>query len=132
MMLSSKGLRVAKVTAGIELTVENGGASSTISGTHLLVAAGRVSNADSLNAKAAGIRDGQERLHSKVNDRLETNVAGVFALGDIKGGPAFTHISYDDFRIIRTNVIEKRSASIAGRMVPLTIFLLIRNLAGLE
>jgi pyruvate/2-oxoglutarate dehydrogenase complex dihydrolipoamide dehydrogenase (E3) component len=47
----------------------------------------------------------------------------VFSLGDIKGGPAFTHISYDDFRIIRSNVIEKASASIAGRMVPLTIFI---------
>jgi pyruvate/2-oxoglutarate dehydrogenase complex dihydrolipoamide dehydrogenase (E3) component len=121
-MLSSKGLRVAKVTAGIELTVENGGASSTISGTHLLIAAGRVSNADSLNAKAAGIATDKKGF-IQVNDRLETNVVGVFALGDIKGGPAFTHISYDDFRIIRTNVIEKKSASIAGRMVPLTIFI---------
>ncbi len=60
---------------------------------------------------------------AEADERLETNVAGVFALGDIKGGPAFTHISYDDFRIIRTNIIEKGSASIAGRIVPYTLFI---------
>ena len=59
----------------------------------------------------------------QVNAKLETNVAGIYALGDIKGGPAFTHISYDDFRIIRTNLIEKRSASIEGRLVPYTVFI---------
>jgi pyruvate/2-oxoglutarate dehydrogenase complex dihydrolipoamide dehydrogenase (E3) component len=59
----------------------------------------------------------------EVNDRLETNVAGVFALGDIKGGPAFTHISYDDFRIIRSNVIEKGQASSSDRLVPYTVFI---------
>jgi pyruvate/2-oxoglutarate dehydrogenase complex dihydrolipoamide dehydrogenase (E3) component len=121
-MLKSKGVRVAKVAAGIELTVGEVRALRKISGTHLLVATGRVSNADSLNTKAAGIATDNKGF-IEVNDRLETNVAGVFALGDIKGGPAFTHISYDDFRIIRTNVIGKGSASIAGRMVPLTIFI---------
>jgi pyruvate/2-oxoglutarate dehydrogenase complex dihydrolipoamide dehydrogenase (E3) component len=54
---------------------------------------------------------------------LETSAAGIFALGDIKGGPAFTHISYDDFRILRTNLIEKGSASTDGRMVPYTAFI---------
>lgn len=47
----------------------------------------------------------------------------VYALGDIKGGPAFTHISYDDFRIIRANLIEKKTASTAQRQVPYTIFI---------
>jgi pyruvate/2-oxoglutarate dehydrogenase complex dihydrolipoamide dehydrogenase (E3) component len=121
-VLKSKGVRVAKVAAGIELTVGEARGLRKISGTHLLVATGRVSNADSLNTKAAGIATDNKGF-IEVNDRLETNVAGVFALGDIKGGPAFTHISYDDFRILRTNVIGKGSASIAGRMVPLTIFI---------
>ena len=58
-----------------------------------------------------------------MNERLETSTAGVFALGDIKGGPAFTHISYDDFRIIRTNIIEKGNASIKDRLVPYTLFI---------
>ncbi len=58
-----------------------------------------------------------------MSDRLETTAAGVFALGDINGGPAFTHISYDDFRIIRSNVIEKRNVSTAGRLLPYTLFI---------
>ena len=48
---------------------------------------------------------------------------GIFALGDINGGPAFTHISYDDFRILRTNLIEKGSATTRGRLVPYTVFI---------
>jgi pyruvate/2-oxoglutarate dehydrogenase complex dihydrolipoamide dehydrogenase (E3) component len=58
-----------------------------------------------------------------VNDRLETTADGVYALGDIKGGPAFTHISYDDFRIIRSTVIEKKFASTKDRMVPYCVFI---------
>jgi pyruvate/2-oxoglutarate dehydrogenase complex dihydrolipoamide dehydrogenase (E3) component len=54
---------------------------------------------------------------------LETTAAGIYALGDIKGGPAFTHISYDDFRIIRANLLEKKPASIADRLVPYTLFI---------
>jgi pyruvate/2-oxoglutarate dehydrogenase complex dihydrolipoamide dehydrogenase (E3) component len=54
---------------------------------------------------------------------LETNVSGVYALGDIKGGPAFTHISYDDYRVIRSNLLEGGHANIAGRLVPYTVFI---------
>src|SRR5208282_3345626 len=94
----------------------------TITGSHLLVATGRVPNSDTLNIAAAGIAADQ-RGFIRVNAKLETNVAGIYALGDIKGGPAFTHISYDDFRIIRTNLIEKGSATIEGRLVPYTVFI---------
>jgi pyruvate/2-oxoglutarate dehydrogenase complex dihydrolipoamide dehydrogenase (E3) component len=131
-LLNSRAVRVAKSVNGIELMVQTAGKaretmgvsaeSQSILGTHLLVAAGRVPNSDWLNTDGAGIsRD--KHGYIQVNDRLETNVPGVFALGDIKGGPAFTHISYDDFRIIRTNVIEKGSASIAGRVLPYTLFI---------
>jgi pyruvate/2-oxoglutarate dehydrogenase complex dihydrolipoamide dehydrogenase (E3) component len=121
-LLKSKGVRAAKVAGGIEITVENDGGLRKMSGSHLLLAAGRISNADSLNVKAAEIATDKKGF-IQVNDRLETNVADVFAIGDIKGGPAFTHISYDDFRIIRANVIEKGSASIAGRLLPYTVFI---------
>jgi pyruvate/2-oxoglutarate dehydrogenase complex dihydrolipoamide dehydrogenase (E3) component len=50
-------------------------------------------------------------------------VEGVYALGDIKGGPAFTHISYDDFRIVRSNLLEKKPASTKNRLVPYTLFI---------
>jgi pyruvate/2-oxoglutarate dehydrogenase complex dihydrolipoamide dehydrogenase (E3) component len=75
-----------------------------------------------LNLAAAGIQTGKHGF-IQVNDRLETSAEGVFALGDIKGGPAFTHISYDDFRIIRANLIEKKNASTKDRQVPYTLFI---------
>jgi pyruvate/2-oxoglutarate dehydrogenase complex dihydrolipoamide dehydrogenase (E3) component len=121
-LLNSRATRVTKTPNGLELTVESNGKPRTISGSHLLVAAGRVPNTDWLNAGAAGIAT-DARGFIQVNDRLETTAADVFALGDINGGPAFTHISYDDFRIIRSNVIEKGNASTSGRLLPYTLFI---------
>ncbi len=57
-----------------------------------------------------------------VNERLETGVAGIYCLGDAKGGPAFTHISYDDFRIIETNLLRGGHATTRDRFVPYTVF----------
>src|SRR5208282_4996624 len=125
-LLNAKAQRVAKDGAQIKLAVARGedgaGETRTIAGSHLLVATGRVPNSDTLNIAAAGIA-ADARGFIRVNARLETNVGGIHALGDIKGGPAFTHISYDDFRIIRTNLIEKGSASTEGRLVPYTVFI---------
>ena len=59
----------------------------------------------------------------QVNERLETSAPDIYALGDIKGGPAFTHISYDDFRILRANLIEGKTASTKGRQVPYCVFI---------
>jgi pyruvate/2-oxoglutarate dehydrogenase complex dihydrolipoamide dehydrogenase (E3) component len=102
--------------------MEMSGESRDLDGSHLLVATGRTPNTDSLNVAAARIAI-DKRGYIQVNSKLETNVPGIFALGDIKGGPAFTHISYDDFRILRTNLIEKGSASTDGRMVPYTLYI---------
>jgi pyruvate/2-oxoglutarate dehydrogenase complex dihydrolipoamide dehydrogenase (E3) component len=121
-LLNAKAERVQKAGSQIKLAVRTGKTSRTISGSHLLVATGRVPNTDSLNAAATGLAT-DDRGFLKVNGKLETNVEGVYALGDIKGGPAFTHISYDDFRIIRTNLIEKGSATTEGRLVPYTVFI---------
>ncbi|HEY2823270.1 MAG TPA: mercuric reductase [Candidatus Acidoferrum sp.] len=114
--------RVKRVGKQIVMTARVGKSSRTIKASHLLVATGRKPNTDSLRPAAAGIAL-DERGFIKANDRLETNVANIFAIGDIKGGPAFTHISYDDFRILRTNLLEKGGASIAGRLVPYTVFI---------
>jgi pyruvate/2-oxoglutarate dehydrogenase complex dihydrolipoamide dehydrogenase (E3) component len=123
-LLSTKVQRIAKEGPQIKLAVASAGESEsrTISGSHVLAATGRVPNSDVLNISAAGIA-ADKRGFIQVNAKLETNVAGIYALGDIKGGPAFTHISYDDFRVIRTNLIEKGSASIEGRLVPYTVFI---------
>ena len=50
-------------------------------------------------------------------------MSGIYALGDVKGGPAFTHISYDDFRILRANLLRDEQATITGRLVPYTVFI---------
>src|SRR3984893_17772263 len=120
-LLNAKAQQVAKSAAGVELTVRLGAETRTLSGSHLLLATGRVPNTDTLNVAAAGLATDAKGF-IRANSKLETNVEGVYVLGDIKGGPAFTHISYDDFRILRTNLIEKGSASTEGRLVPYTVF----------
>ena len=126
-LLNAMASRVAQSDGKIQLTVEAGKPGEkrnarTIEGTHLLVATGRVPNTGSLNAAAAGIQLDPKGF-IKVDEKLQTSASEIYALGDIKGGPALTHISYDDFRILHTNVIEKGNASIAGRLVPYTVFI---------
>lgn len=120
-MLNTEAQRAALGGRKIKLTVRGPGKQATLTGSHLLVATGRVPNSDRLNLAAAGIATDQ-RGYIRVNDKLETSVPGVYALGDVKGDPAFTHISYDDFRIIRANLIEKRNASTIGRILPYCVF----------
>jgi pyruvate/2-oxoglutarate dehydrogenase complex dihydrolipoamide dehydrogenase (E3) component len=88
----------------------------------VLLAAGRVPNTDRLNLAAGGI-DTDAKGFIVTNERLETSADGVWALGDVKGGPAFTHISYDDFRIIRTNLLHDGHATTLERLVPYTVFI---------
>jgi len=122
-LLQSEGKRIQKKENGkFELSVESPDGTVSLSGSHLLVAAGRVPNSDDLNLPAAGIATDAHGF-IVANERLETAAEGVYALGDVKGGPAFTHISYDDFRIIRQNLLESGNASINGRQVPYTVFI---------
>lgn len=109
-------------SGGIRLTVNEAGGERTLSGSHLLVAAGRPPNTDLLNLEAAGVET-DKRGFVKVNDKLETNVEDVYALGDAKGGPAFTHVSYDDYRVIEANLLNDDDATIADRLVPYTVFI---------
>ena len=92
-----------------------------LTGTHLLLAVGRKPNTFALNLAEAGL-EADEHGFIPVNERLETKVAGIYALGDVKGGPAFTHISYDDYRIIAANLLEGGSRSTLDRPIPYTVF----------
>ncbi len=122
-LLETKPISVKQLSEGnIQLMVQTKTGERILNGSHLLMAAGRVPNTDWLNLDAAGIQT-DKRGFIQVNERLETNVPGIYGLGDVKGGPAFTHISYDDFRIIRTNLLEKGNASIHERLVPYTVFI---------
>jgi pyruvate/2-oxoglutarate dehydrogenase complex dihydrolipoamide dehydrogenase (E3) component len=82
---------------------------------HVLLATGRKADTIGLNTTAAGIALDPHGF-IKVDDRLETNIPGIYALGDVKGGPQFTHISYNDHLIVYKNLIEKANVSIAGRI----------------
>ena len=121
-LLNTEAVRVKKIGAEIELTVRSSESEQTMVGSHLLVATGRRPNTDSLNLTAAGIETDRQG-NIKANSKLETNVPGVYALGDVKGGPQFTHISYDDFRIVRANLLEGGDATTDGRLVPYTVFI---------
>ncbi|MBS3737110.1 FAD-dependent oxidoreductase, partial [Candidatus Bipolaricaulota bacterium] len=110
---------VEKVPEGVSVFTDG---SAEEVGSHLMVAAGRVPNTDSLGLEHTNLET-TERGHIKVNDRLETDQENVYALGDVKGGPAFTHISYDDFRVLRDNLFEDGDRSIKDREVPYTVFI---------
>ena len=122
-LLKTNTSRVEQTADGqIRLTVNTPDGERTLSGSHLLIATGRRPNTDRLNLDAAGVET-NKRGFIVVDERLETNVPGIFALGDVKGGPAFTHISYDDFRIIRANLLQGGEATTTGRIVPYTVFI---------
>ena len=106
----------------IRLKVRDERGERTLSGSHLLVSAGRTPNTDRLNLDAAGVET-NERGFVVVNERLETSTAGIYALGDVNGGPAFTHIAYDDYRVLRANLLHGGHATTAGRLVPYTVFM---------
>jgi len=122
-LLQTDALRVEPGGAGkIRLVVRSADSEHTLDGSHLLVAVGRTPNTDSLNLAATGL-DVDRNGFLPANDRLETKVPGIYALGDVKGGPAFTHISYDDYRIIKTNLVDGGNAGVDDRPVPYTVYI---------
>jgi pyruvate/2-oxoglutarate dehydrogenase complex dihydrolipoamide dehydrogenase (E3) component len=107
---------------GVRLTVAGPDGERTLSGSHLLVAVGRAPNTDGLGLDLAGVTT-DNRGYIEVDERLATNAPGVYAIGDVSGGPAFTHISYDDFRVLSANLIEGGDETTRGRMVPYVVFI---------
>ena len=101
-LLHSQAVKVSSSSsAHISIDVEDGDRSTrTITGSHLLVATGRTPNTDRLDLQKIGLKT-DAHGYIVVSPSLQTSVSNIFALGDVKGGPAFTHVSYDDFRIIQ-------------------------------
>lgn len=97
------------------------GDKGVLSVSHLLVATGRLPNTENLGLETAGVAL-DSRNFVKVDSRLETNVPGIFAIGDCKGGPFFTHLSWDDYRILRDNALSGAGRTTQGRIVPYTLF----------
>lgn len=120
-LTDTKVTRVNSAQTGVRLSLE-GGEVTGIEGSHLLVAVGRSPNTDGLNLEATGLAP-DDAGYVEVNDRCETAVEGIWALGDVTGAPPFTHISYDDYRIVRDNLLGEGAASRKGRLVPYTAFI---------
>ena len=120
-VLDARAIRVEPTNGRIDLTFDQGSVPSTVSGSHLLVATGRRPNTDDLGLEKAGV-DIDSRGFVKVNGRLETKVPGIWALGDAKGGPAFTHISYNDYQILFANLVEGKNLTVENRIVPYSVF----------
>lgn len=117
--LNAKTTRISGGDRRVTLDFDNGQA--PVTGTHLLVATGRRPNTEPLDLDKAGIET-DAHGYIKVNGRLETNVPGIWAIGDVKGEPAFTHISYNDFQVVYANLFEGKNASIDHRVVPYCVF----------
>ncbi|WP_272976103.1 mercuric reductase [Deinococcus geothermalis] len=113
--------RVAGSEGQMRVTARVDGEDRTYTGTHLMIAAGRVPNTDGLGLEHTGV-DLDEHGFIRINDRLETTAPGVWALGDVRGGPMFTHTARDDARIIYQNVVKGQDLSIRDRVVPWAVF----------
>lgn len=105
----------------VRVSIRTPDGSRTIEGTDLLVAAGRTPNTRNIGLEEIGIAL-TDRGYIQVNDRLETTVPGVWAIGECAGTPQFTHMSLDDFRVIRDN-LSGGDKTTAGRMVPYCMFI---------
>ena len=114
----ARDFSVAKAGAGVALSFSG----MTLTGSHLLVATGRIPNTDRLNLAAAGIAVDKRGI-IVVDDRLETNVPGIFALGDINGRGAFTHTSYNDFEIVAANLLEGGDRKVTDRIAAHNLYI---------
>lgn len=120
-ILEAKTKKVKKLPGGFELIFEHKGQTKNLKGTHLLVAIGTTPNTATLNLEKTGVNK-VSHGYIEVNQYLETNQKGIFALGDCKGGPEFTHISYDDYRIVNEYLFGDKKRNTKDRLVPYTLF----------
>ena len=114
--------RVDKRGDAVVITVNDDETSHEISGSHLLLAVGRIPNTDDLGLDKAGIKTDQ-RGYIVVDDKLCTNVPGIWALGDVNGRGAFTHTSYNDYEIVAANLLDHDSRSVADRIQAYALFI---------
>jgi pyruvate/2-oxoglutarate dehydrogenase complex dihydrolipoamide dehydrogenase (E3) component len=107
--------------AAVSVTAMTADGERMVSGSHLLLATGRDPSTATLGLDAAGV-ERHARGFVKVNERLQTTAPGIYAAGDVTGEPEFTHVSYDDYRILRRNLLEHGNATTTGRLIPYTVF----------
>jgi pyruvate/2-oxoglutarate dehydrogenase complex dihydrolipoamide dehydrogenase (E3) component len=120
-LLNARATQVSGKNNEITVNVQVSSGARAVSGSHLLVATGRTPNTRDLDLDKAGVRV-DEKGFIVVNERLETSAPGIWALGDVNGGPAFTHISYNDFQIVYGNLFEGQNLSTKLRLVPYAVY----------
>src|SRR5271163_3297188 len=121
MVLNARVKRISgKSGDSVSVVVEQDGEEKTLAGSHLLVAAGRRPNTENIGLELAGV-EVTDRGYLKVNERLETTAPGVWAIGEVAGSPQFTHVSVDDFRVVRDNLTGGNHVT-TGRLIPYTLF----------
>ncbi|MBV8553469.1 MAG: mercuric reductase [Acidobacteriaceae bacterium] len=121
LLLKARATKVEGRAGEIEVTVPDANGEQTVQGTHLLLAAGRSPRTRHLDLEKTGVKT-NEKGYIMVNDRLETGAPDVWAIGDVTGGPAFTHISYNDYQIIYGNLYEGKQLSTKKRLVPYAVY----------
>ncbi|MBD2248710.1 mercuric reductase [Nostoc sp. FACHB-888] len=121
-LLKTKVSRVDHSGNVTKLLIQVADREISLEGSHLLIAVGRAPTTDTLNLAAAGVAT-DARGFIPVNDRLETNIPNIWALGDINGGPQYTHVALDDYRIIKVNLIDGGNRSTQDRLVPSCLFI---------
>ncbi|WP_316803122.1 mercuric reductase [Pedobacter nototheniae] len=104
-----------------EVELKSGANARRIKASHVLIAAGRIPQTKLLDLELCGVKT-DDKGYIIVNEKLETNVKGIYALGDVKGGPAFTHIAYNDFTIVYRNLMEGTNYNISDRPIPYCMF----------
>jgi pyruvate/2-oxoglutarate dehydrogenase complex dihydrolipoamide dehydrogenase (E3) component len=121
LVLNAKIKNISGVSGqSVRVTLEQNGVEKSLEGTHILVAAGRVPNTKDIGLELTGV-EVTERGYIKVNERLETTAPAIWAVGEVAGSPQFTHISEDDFRVVRDNIVGGHRVT-TGRQVPFCLF----------
>lgn len=121
LMLGTRVQRISgKSGESVRISLVQDGKDRTLDGSHLLAATGRIPNTKDIGLELAGV-ELTDRGYIKANDRLQTTAAGVWAVGEVAGSPQFTHISEDDFRVVRDNILGGNRAT-TGRQVPFCLF----------
>ena len=109
-----------KTGESVRIVLEQNGVEKTLEGSHVLVAAGRTPNTEGLRLELAGV-ELTDHEYLKVNERLQTTAPGVWAIGEVAGSAQFTHVSIDDFRVVRDNLAGGNRVT-TGRQVPFCLF----------
>ena len=118
--LSAEVKRVERTTEGVRLHIAQNGGEQMLDASHIFVAVGRKPNTDDLGLETVGVKT-DEHGYAQVDARLATNITGIWAAGDIRGGPQFTHTSWDDYRILQSQMLGDGKRT-TDRIVPYAIF----------